>query len=1033
MNGKRKQHIFYIATDGNDRWSGSSATRTGKGSEGPWATLEASRDKIRRLRRQGKITGAIRVRILPGVYRLDRPLVFGPEDGGTATAPVTWSGHGGRPVISGARVIAGWTRGTINGVACWQAALPDVAAGRRWFTQLFVNGKRRMRARFPKEGFLRFAGVPADEAQRDTGEMFHAAMSATCAPGDIRAFRNPDDIDVVAPDHWWDNHLRIAAIEEETRTLRFATKGYSRFSRDETGRPCRYQLHHVAEACTAPGDWYLDRSTGVLSYIPVEDEDLRTERVEAPALDLLLSVRGDMADPVRRVRYLRFEFLDFRHMEWELPRENPGALQAQISIPAAVRFVGAEDCALYGCEVSQVAGWGVEVLRGCRRNRIVACALLDLGAGGVKVGCDGGLPRHWVGHGFAGMDLDACGWGPCAEDPGGQLAGRDRAESSATTVSDCTIHDGGIIFRSATGILVADSSGCRILHNHVWNLDYSGISCGWTWSFVPAHACNNRIEGNRIHDIGRGLLSDMGGIYILGRQAGSTIRRNVISRVFGQGYGAHGIYCDQSTSWMRIEQNIVCDTKTSCLNTSGNRDVIVRRNIFANAKQGNIRALKDESAMNREMRFENNLVVQGRCGGPLWFADGVFSAHADRNAYVLASGASARFGGGDWAAWQKAGQDRHSRLLSGVFTDLGDETAFASADPALFRVAGIDPRTVRAVLAEAGPRFRGTLPPSIDKVKPEALGGGAVEPILLPRPAEWPDATAKHRPWTPASGKTAPAATGLPEPLSLTVENRGTVKVRGKYRFRAVPAGAARVTGPCELRVDLAPGGRAEVNTTLVATGRRRNFRVEALGDTDALPDTLLHYTAVPSLVLPRLAMDVTDTDWTKALAALPALPMAGNGIPFKSNCRLAVADARLLVAVDTDDAAPRRGSQVWDGSSCELFVAPQAGAAPAQVVAVPPLAGQAAVVMLDGRERVGSGVVAAEGRTRRGGWSLAFSIPLETLKLSAGTDAFVLDLVVTAHVPGEPERKCCHLSCAVHPYPNSECYARITMQGGMR
>ncbi len=1026
MNGARIKHIFYVATDGNDRCSGLSPTRNGKGSNGPWATLEGARDKLRCLRRQGAITSAVCVRILPGVYRLDHPLVFEPEDGGTAKAPVTWSGHGGRPVISGARVITGWTPGTINGIACWQVTLPEVSAGRWWFTQLFVNGKRRMRARFPKEGFLRFAGVPDDEAQRDSGEWFHAAMAAHFAPGDIRSFRNPDDIDVVVLDHWWDNHLRIAAIEEDTRTIRFATKGYSRFSRDETGRPCRYQLHHVVEACTDPGDWYLDRATGVLSYIPVEDEDLRTALVEAPALDLLLSVRGEMANPARRVRHLRFEFLDLRHMDWELPRENSGALQAQISIPAAVRFVGAEDCALYGCQVSQVAGWGVEVLRGCRRNRIVACAVFDLGAGGVKVGCDGGLPRHWVSHGFAGMDMDAYGWGPCAEDPGGQLAGRERAESSATTVSDCTIHDGGRIFRSATGILVVDASGCRILHNHVWNFDYSGISCGWTWSFVPAHACNNRIEGNRIHDIGRGIFSDMGGIYTLGRQAGGTIRRNVISRVFGQGYGAHGIYCDQSTSWMHIEENIVCDTKTSCLNTSGNRDVIVRRNIFANAQEGNIRALKDESAMNRETHFENNLVVQGRCGGPLWFADGVFSAHADRNAYVLAPGASARFGCDDWAAWQKAGQDCRSRLLTGVFTDLGDATAFATADPTLYRAAGIDPQTVRAVLEEAGPRFRGMLPSSIDKVRPEALGGVAVEPILLPRPAEWPDATATHRPWIPASGRIAAAATGLPETLSLTVENRGTVTVRGNYQFRVVPAGAARVTGPRELPVDLAPGGRAEVNTTLVATGRYRTFRVEVRDDTDALPDTLLHYTAIPFLRLPRLASDVTGGNWVTTLAALPALAVAGNGSPFKASCRLALEDARLLVAVDTDDAAPLRGSQVWDGSSCEVFVAPQAGAAPVQVVAVPPLVGQKAAVMLDGRELVGAGIAAAKGETRRGGWSLAFAIPLEALKLPAGTGTFVLDLVVSAHVPGETERKCCHFACAIHPYPNSECYARI-------
>ncbi len=1028
MNKKNMTHVYYVAPGGNDRWSGHAVERHGKGTEGPWATLEGARDRIRRLRKQGMITGAVQVRILPGVYRLGQPLVFGPEDGGTAAAPVTWSGFNGRPVISGARKITGWTQGVINGVPCWQVTLPEVAAGRWWFTQLFVNGRRRLRARLPKQGFSRFAGVPEDEAKRDTDKWFHAAMAAILAPGDSRDFRNPEDIDVVVLDHWWDNHLRIASIDQKTSTIRFSTKGYSRFSKDETNRPCRYYLDHVAEACTDQGDWYLDRATGVLSYIPVEKEDMATARVEAPALDLLLSVRGDMANPARRVRHLRFEFLDFRHMDWELPRENPSALQAQISIPAAVRFVGAEDCALYACQVSQVAGWGVEVLRGCRRNRIVACALFDLGAGGVKVGHEGGLPRYWVGQGFSGMDLDTYGWGPCQDEPGGRLPGRDRAEPSATTVGDCTIHDGGIIFRSATGILVGDASGNRILHNHIWNFDYSGISCGWTWSFVPAHACDNRIDGNRIHDIGRGLLSDMGGIYTLGRQAGGTIRRNVISRVYGHGYGAHGIYCDQSTAWLRIEENVVSNTKTSCLNTSGNRDVIVRRNLLANAGETCVRALKEESALNREMQFEHNLVVQGNRGERLWDGEGVMSAHADRNVYVLASDARPRFSEGNWDNWRKAGQDACSRMTTGASSDLNDETAMAFVDPALYRAAGMSPAAVAEVLAKAGPRFRGTLPASIDKVRPEELGGAAVERILLNQPAEWPDATSLHRAWSHGIGKTAPITVGQADPISLTVENRGTTHVRGAYRLRVAPAGSARWHGPRELKVNLAPGERAELSTALAATGRHRRFRVEAVSGHEALGDTLIHCTAIPAFELPRLGGEAAGNGWEQALAAMPARPVNGNDGPFRAVCRLALTGERLLVAVETDDATPCRGRELWNGSSCELFVAPEPGKPPVQLVAVPALDGLPPLVSLNGRDLAADGAAQVSSGTRPGGWRLAMSLPVAELGLPAGVERFVFDMVVTAHVPGEPERKVRHLSCQVHPYPDSDCYARIRL-----
>jgi len=208
----------------------------------PFPSLVTARDALRRLRRRGALKAPAQVRIAPGVYRQETPLVFTPEDGGTAECPVTWCGDGGRPLLSGARVVTGWREGTINGCPCWQALLPEVASGRWWFTQLFVNGRRRLRARFPKQGFYRFTGVPAEEAKLDPGGFFHGAMSAYFAPGEIRDFANLADIDCVVPDHWYENHLRLASVDEAAGVVHFATKGYSRFSRDETGRHTRFRL-----------------------------------------------------------------------------------------------------------------------------------------------------------------------------------------------------------------------------------------------------------------------------------------------------------------------------------------------------------------------------------------------------------------------------------------------------------------------------------------------------------------------------------------------------------------------------------------------------------------------------------------------------------------------------------------------------------------------------------------------------------------------------------------------------------------------
>lgn len=813
----------------------------------PYPTLEAARDGLRLLKRNG-LKSAARVLIAPGVYRLAKPLLFTPEDSGTKECPIAWTGLAGRPVISGGRVIAGWREGEINGVKCWQAELPDVRAGKWWFTQLFVNGRRRLSARLPKQGFYRFAGVPEAEAQRDPGAIFHGAMSALFQPGEIKAFRNLADITAVVPDHWYENHLRIDKVDEALHTIHFATKGYSRFSRDETGKHTRFRLDHVLEACTDPGEWCLDRAGGTLSYIPLPGESMEKTLVEAPLLDHLLSIEGDTLDPEKRVRNLRFEFLDFRQADWELPRDNAGALQSAFQAPAAVRLVGAEDCALYGCHVSQVAGWAVEVLRGCRRNRIAACALYDLGGGGVKIGPEGGLERSWVdgSHGaFRGMDHLAYGWGPCREDRGGALAGRNRVASSATTVSDCSIHDGGIIFHSAVGIWVGDASRNRILHNHIYNFSYSGISCGWTWGFAPAYTHDNRIEGNHIHGIGHGILSDMGAIYTLGRQAGGTIARNFIHDVHSYGYGGWGIYTDEGSSWLTIEDNVVCHTKCGGFHQHYGRDNIVRRNIFADAIENQVQVTRRQ--MVRALIFENNL-AQGAGNGALWQGGGWQHSRIDRNIYAADIGRPGHFCDMTWEVWQKNGSDRNGRFIDAMLLDSRGSSS-ATANPDAFKAAGIDPKKVARIVAAAGPRARESMPPSSAAFEPEReRPRPIIEPLLWPWPAEWPHADNTAHPWSTDLPETAVAAPDRTQAVSLTLENRGDAPAKGTYKLRVVPANAARLKGPATLKVTLKPGARAALDTAVIPTGKESAFRIEATANGAGFYETCLYFS-VPKTV----------------------------------------------------------------------------------------------------------------------------------------------------------------------------------------
>ena len=131
---------LYVAPDGNDAWSGKLPGRNAAGNDGPLASLAGARDALRRLRAQGPLQGSVSVSVAAGMYQLQDTLVFEPQDSGTAASPVVYqAAPGARPVFTGGRKVQGFTP---VGGGRWQAHLPEVQAGRWYFEDLYVNGRR---------------------------------------------------------------------------------------------------------------------------------------------------------------------------------------------------------------------------------------------------------------------------------------------------------------------------------------------------------------------------------------------------------------------------------------------------------------------------------------------------------------------------------------------------------------------------------------------------------------------------------------------------------------------------------------------------------------------------------------------------------------------------------------------------------------------------------------------------------------------------------------------------------------------------
>ena len=543
---------FYVATNGKDSNPGTAAA--------PFATLTKARDAVRKKVASG-LTGNVLVLIRGGIYQQTETLTFGSQDSGTDKFSITYAASPGEKVIlSGGRQITGWKKGSGQ---IWTAEVPEVKAGGWYFRQLFVNGKRAVRARTPNaDDKTPWWVIKTSTATRESPPPSDVPIPVTLT-GPIKAYNNPTDVELVYVRNNEEGRKRLGAINTTDQTLTLApphrwnsrvfTNDWS-LSLPAAGKAC--YLENALEMLDQPGEWYLDRNTGVLSYWPRDGEDLTRDEVVAPLLQkTMLAVIGT---PERPVLNVHFKGIHVEHVDWPVPAWGYMALfccnlqtgsdprPGHRPMDAAVEYEFARSCSFTAGGISHVGGMGICLRNGTSFDVVEGNEISDLGGGGIFAGYAN----------VGGLYLYA------APPP-------EKDEYKGYRIANNYVHHCGTDYYGAVGILLFSTQDTVVSHNLVHDTAYIGICVAGSQDPKLPFARNNVIEHNHVHDAMK-VTTDGAALYVTFAQLdrGCLIRNNLIHDTRGnpvgrleQNLGDHppsgGLYLDGDSSGGHYENNVL--------------------------------------------------------------------------------------------------------------------------------------------------------------------------------------------------------------------------------------------------------------------------------------------------------------------------------------------------------------------------------------------------------------------------------------------------------------------------------------------
>jgi parallel beta-helix repeat protein len=160
----------------------------------------------------------------------------------------------------------------------------------------------------------------------------------------------------------------------------------------------------------------------------------------------------------------------------------------------------------------------------------------------------------------------------------------------------------------------------------------------------------------------------MGAVYTLGPQPGTVVRNNLIHDVNAFTYGGWGLYTDEGSTGIVLENNVVYHCKSAGFHQHYGKENVIRNNVFAFNRENQLMRSREEEHIS--FYFTNNIVVfdSGNLLGSTWKNDHFVM---DNNVYWDARAgtnpAGLKFSGATLEQWRARGHDSNSIITDPLF------------------------------------------------------------------------------------------------------------------------------------------------------------------------------------------------------------------------------------------------------------------------------------------------------------------------------------------------------------------------------